>query len=79
MEWGIRRRVGSPPCPSTPRGPDHAAVHRLGLPARRFLFLPDGSLLASDVEGEYDLDDADGSLAYSGRFTIPAAKLGPLA
>jgi hypothetical protein len=42
------------------------------------VFLPDGSLLASRVEGEYDLDDTDGSMAYSGRFTIPAARSGPL-
>jgi hypothetical protein len=43
------------------------------------VFLPDGSLLAPRVQGEYDLDDTDGSMAYSGRFTIPAASSGPLA
>jgi hypothetical protein len=43
------------------------------------VFLPDGFLLASGVQGEYDLDDTDGCMAYSGRFTIPVARSGPLA
>jgi hypothetical protein len=43
------------------------------------VFLPDGSLLAPGVQGEYDLDDTEGRMAYSGRFTIPAARSGPLA
>jgi hypothetical protein len=43
------------------------------------VFLPDGSSLASGVRGEYALDDSDGCMAYSGRFTIPAASSGFLA
>lgn len=36
------------------------------------VFLPDGSLLASGVPGEFVLDDSDGGMGYSGRFTIRA-------